>query len=64
MQFPSRSKRKPPQNEESVSTACSSTCFQDNVIMFTYTQGDEAELAKKIATLQWHEKEMEVRPCQ
>ena len=24
-------------------------------------QGDEADLAKKIATLKWHEKEMEVR---
>lgn len=25
-------------------------------------QGDEAELAKKIAALKWHGKEMEVRP--
>jgi hypothetical protein len=25
-----------------------------------YLQGDEAELAKKIATLKWHSKEMEV----
>lgn len=33
-----------------------------NRVLFPYMQGDEAELAKKIATLQWHEKEMEVRP--
>ena len=32
-------------------------------IYLLLSQGDEADLAKKIATLKWHEKEMEVCVC-
>ena len=41
-----------------VHTVCA--CVKNFLIRHAILQGDVAELAKKIATLKWHEKEMEV----
>ena len=33
-----------------------------HTVLAIHTQGDEAELAKKVAALRWHGKEIEVSP--